>query len=50
MDVVTVKENVSTVLQTLLSSCKLMGKRDDVITQFGHYENWLQSLALFLWA
>ena len=28
----------------------LVASHDDVITQFGHYENWLQSLALVLGA
>ena len=51
-------DNLSTVLQMLLSQCYgslreevFLGRsasHDDVITQFGHYENWLQSLELFL--
>ena len=41
--------------QPLLLQCKLAGisifspgaSGDDVITQFGHYENWCQSLYLY---
>ena len=49
------KKKLSTVLQLLLSQCKLMGKknlspsasRDAGIAQLSHSENWLISLALF---
>lgn len=38
----------------LLSRCNLRERhfwpRDDVVTRFGNYENWLQSLPLFLGA